>query len=233
MTLREVSIGRSRNCDIYLDSNCIYASSLHATIYYDGSRLMYRDRSSNGTMINNIKVHNRAIPIQRGDTIMIAGRYQLNWNQIDAYFPPLNQGNGFAKMGTMIDVPNTSFSNNSCSTTPNLSRWSWGAFALSWIWGFFHGCWWIFLIELGTIVLLFVPFIGLIFPLVSLGLKILYGVKGTEWSWKNKQWPSIQAFEHSHNIWNKVGLGLFIFNIVVVPILAIVCFSAFASALFG
>lgn len=228
MNLREISIGRSRNCDIFLDTNCIYASSLHATMFYDGNRLMYRDRSSNGTMINNIRVHNRAVPIRRGDTIMIAGRYQLNWNQIDAYFPPNNQGGGYVNQGTIVDQPVSNAA--SCNTTvPNLSRWSWGAFMLSWIWGFFHGCWWIFLIEISTIILVFIPFIGALYPFVSLGLKILYGIKGTEWSWKNKQWSSSQAFEHSHDIWNKVGLGLFIFNIVVVPILIIVFFSAIVS----
>ncbi len=54
MTLREVTIGRDKNSDIYLDDRCAYASNNHATIYYDGNQLMFRDNSSNGTMINNI-----------------------------------------------------------------------------------------------------------------------------------------------------------------------------------
>ena len=57
-------------------------------IYYDGRQLMYRDISTNGTMINNQRIHKRAVPIRRGDIIMLAGKYQLNWNQIDYYFPP-------------------------------------------------------------------------------------------------------------------------------------------------
>ena len=40
MNLREITIGRSANCDIYLDQNCQYASNLHGTIYYDGFQLM-------------------------------------------------------------------------------------------------------------------------------------------------------------------------------------------------
>lgn len=32
MNLREITIGRSANCDIYLDQNCQYASNLHGTI---------------------------------------------------------------------------------------------------------------------------------------------------------------------------------------------------------
>ena len=233
MNLREVSVGRSKNCDIFLDSNCVYASSLHATIYYDGNRLMYRDRSSNGTMINNIRVHNRAIPIQRGDTIMIAGRYQLSWNQIDAYFPPFAQrGESVGKQGTIIEQPAAPPYDVSGNNTPNLSKWSWGAFTLSWIWGLFHGCWWILLIEIGTSLLLFIPFVGFAYPVVSIGTKVLYGVKGTEWSWKNKRWSSRQEFERNHDIWNKVGLGLFIFNIVVIPVLAVAFYATLVSALF-
>ena len=87
MVLREITIGRSRDCDVYLDPRCDLASSYHATVYMDGNQLMYRDRSRNGTMINNVGVHNRAVPINYGDIIMIAGRYQLNWNQIMQFFP--------------------------------------------------------------------------------------------------------------------------------------------------
>lgn len=86
MNLREITIGRSKDCDIYLDRNCIYASVLHAAIYMDGSQLMYRDNSTNGTMINNIMVHKRAVPISHGDVIMVAGKYLVNWNQIDSFF---------------------------------------------------------------------------------------------------------------------------------------------------
>ena len=80
MILREVTIGRSKDCDIYLDPRCEFASSYHATIYMDGTQLMYKDCSRNGTLINNVSVHNRAVPIKYGDVIMLAGRYQLSWN---------------------------------------------------------------------------------------------------------------------------------------------------------
>lgn len=91
MNLREVTIGRSRDCDIFLDPRCQYASGHHGVIYSDGNQLMFRDTSSNGTMINNISVRHRAVPIERGDIIMLAGKYQLNWNQIDSFFPYAQQ----------------------------------------------------------------------------------------------------------------------------------------------
>lgn len=82
---REILIGRSDNCDIRLDSRCQYASGEHGVIYSDGSRLMYRDTSANGTVINNVKVHHRAVTLHRGDIIMIAGRYRLKWSHIDSF----------------------------------------------------------------------------------------------------------------------------------------------------
>lgn len=86
MNLCEITIGRSKDCDIYLDRNCRFASAMHATIYTDGHQLMYRDDSTNGTLINNIMVHRRAVPINHGDIIMVAGKYIVNWNQIDSFF---------------------------------------------------------------------------------------------------------------------------------------------------
>ena len=71
MILREVTIGRSKDCDIYLDPRCEFASSYHAAIYMDGTQLMYKDCSRNGTLINNVSVHNRAVPIKYGDVIML------------------------------------------------------------------------------------------------------------------------------------------------------------------
>ena len=88
------------------------------------------------------------------------------------------------------------------------------------------------MIEIGTSLLLFIPFVGFAYPIVSIGTKVLYGVKGTEWSWKNKRWSSRQEFERNHDIWNKVGLGLFIFNIVVIPVLAVAFYATLVSALF-
>lgn len=73
MLMREVTVGRSKDSDIYLDDRCVYASTDHATIYYDGTQLMYKDTSSNGTMVNNIMVKHRAVPIKHGDIGHIGG----------------------------------------------------------------------------------------------------------------------------------------------------------------
>lgn len=241
MNLREVTIGRSPNCDIYLDQRCKYASNMHGTIYYDGNQLMFKDTSSNGTMINNISVRKRAVPIRRGDSIMIAGKYPINWNQIDSFFPypkgsaPLSHYYADRPMGTIADVSLTISKQASIEQPLNLSKWSWGAFALSWIWGFFNGCWWIFLIKLGflvlTVILWWVPLATLLISFIELGVNIIFGVKGTEWAWNNRSWTSIASFMQTQDVWNKVGLALFIAGIVVTVLVVSFSFAAIARYL--
>lgn len=193
MNLREVTIGRSKNCDIYLDSRCRYASNMHATIYYDGNQLMYKDTSTNGTMINNVNVHNRAIPINREDIIMIAGKYPLSWNQIDSFFPyaPKKQ------MSTLVTASSSVAPSN--VQQPNMSKWNWGAFFLPGIWGLLNGCWWLFLLQM-------IP--------IPLAIQIIAGLKGNEWAWNNKQWSSIQDFESTQDAWSKAGLILFCVGLI-------------------
>lgn len=230
MNLREVTIGRSKDCDIYLDQRCQYASNLHGTIYYDGSQLMYKDSSTNGTLINNISVRKRAVPIHRGDIIMIAGKYPINWNQIDSFFPYKPEQR---QVGTIVDV-GTAMSQQATASEPlNLSKWSWGAFTLSWIWGFFNGCWWMLLVKIGTSVLAFlsafVPFGPFFVSVMDLCISIFFGAKGTEWAWNNRSWNSIADFNRTQDTWNKVGLILFILGIVCILIFALFSIIAIAS----
>ena len=231
MNLREVTIGRSPNCDIYLDQRCKYASNMHGTIYYDGNQLMFKDTSSNGTMINNISVRKRAVPIRRGDSIMIAGKYPINWNHIDSFFqytPP-------TPIGRIFDV-SKSMSQQAGNADPlNLSKWSWGAFVLSWIWGFFNGCWWMFLVQIGTfllsLLLWWVPFAAIFISIIDLGVSVLFGIKGTEWAWNNRSWSSISNFKQTQDTWNKVGLMLFLFGIVIMVIAIIFSLAAISQYL--
>ena len=204
---------------------------MHGTIYYDGNQLMFRDNSSNGTMINNISVRKRAVPIRRGDSIMIAGKYPINWNQIDSFFPYMPP----TPIGTIVDL-SKSMSQQVSNTEPlDLSKWSWGAFVLSWIWGFFNGCWWMFLVKMGTfllsILLWWVPFAAIFISIIDIGVSVLFGVKGTEWAWNNRSWSSISNFKQTQDIWNKVGLTLFIFGIVILVTAIIFSLAAISQYL--
>ena len=175
-----------------------YASGHHATIYYDGDQLMFRDVSSNGTLVNNVRVHHRAVPIHRGDSIMLAGKYQLSWNQIDAYFPPTSVP--MRHGGTIVE----SFpAKEVMNSAPDTSKWNWGAFGIYPIWGFFNGCGWAILVSL---------FFGWLYPIPN----IIFGFYGSRWSWQNKRWSSTAEFQTAQSNWAIWGIVIFCLNLVFV-----------------
>lgn len=86
---RDVSIGRSAGNDIVLGESCMYASGQHAIIYSDGAKLFYKDISTNGTVINGIKVNHENKQIFCGDEILLSGKYLLKWDEIYKFFPSI------------------------------------------------------------------------------------------------------------------------------------------------
>ena len=205
---------------------------MQGTIYYDGSQLMFKDTSTNGTMINNVSVRHRAVPIRHGDIIMLAGRYQINWNQIDSFFPNMPQSS--RPIETISDL-NLNMGHQAAAPAPlDLSKWSWGAFVLSWIWGFFNGCWWMFLVRIGFLLLnallWWVPFMVIIVLIADLCVSVLFGLKGTEWAWNNRSWNSVESFKHAQDAWNKIGLALFLLSIIL-TVLSVIFFFASISRL--
>lgn len=202
--LREVTIGRDKGSDIYLDANCKFASNHHATMYYDGTQLMFRDNSTNGTLINNVSVKHRAVPIYHGDTIMIAGKYPISWNQIDAFFPnrPYIAPMPVVQQPTKVEE----------SILPDTASWSWGAFFLYPIWGFFNGCWWAFLMS---------------FLYLAILPNILFGVFGRRLAWQNAKWSSAADFNSTQSSWDAWGWGIFIVSLICTFIIII----GFAAAI--
>ena len=181
-------------------------------------------------MINNISVRKRAVPIRRGDTIMIAGKYPINWNQIDSFFPYTPP----SPIGTIVDVSKTMAQQASSAEPLNLSKWSWGAFTLSWIWGFFNGCWWMFLVKMFFFLLsalLWWTFAVVFISIADLGISVLFGVKGTEWAWSNRSWSSISNFRQTQDTWNKVGLALFILEVVIIVLAVFFSITAISKYL--
>lgn len=87
----------------------------------------------------------------------------------------------------------------SASVLPNeLKGWSWGAFALHWIWGIGNQVW-----------ISFVVFVlGFIWAIVL-------GIKGREWAWQSKKWDSIEHFKRTQGTWDKWGKILFIIPIAI------------------
>lgn len=87
MNAQGISIGRSPECDVVVDERWDTVSNEHAHIKSRDGVLVYADHSSNGTVINRQKIHNREVEIYPGDVILLAGVYELGWNVINGYFP--------------------------------------------------------------------------------------------------------------------------------------------------
>ncbi len=196
MTYKEITVGRSRDCDISLDPRCTYASNHHGIIYSDGHQLYFKDTSTNGTIVNNHRIKHRIASIRHGDVILLAGKYPLNWNQIDSFFPAIPNYQG---SGTIAEMPAYG---QTQSPVVNTSKWNWGAFGLYPIWGFFNGCWWAILVAF---------FLGWIFPIPN----IIFGIYGTKWSWENKTWISAQDFIQTQSKWEIWGIVVFCVNVLV------------------
>ena len=86
---------------------------------------------------------------------------------------------------------NTSGQGENASVPPEIRRWNWGAFFLSWIWGLGNGT--------ERALLVFVPILGLAMPFVL-------GAKGSEWAWKNRKWKDVDAFRRTQRRWAWAGL---------------------------
>ena len=177
----------------------------------DGRQLMFRDNSRNGTLINNIMVHNRAVPVNYGDTIMIAGKYHLNWNQIEGFFPR-SQSVGKDYQEPLVAPPVTTSNIGS----PDLS-WNWGAFMLYPLWGFWNGCWW------GILVAFF--FGWTVIP------NFIFGACGSSWAWSNKRWRDVEEFNDMQAAWRPWGIALFVINICFVTLWFIFGFAMLSALL--
>lgn len=155
---------------------------------------MFKDTSTNGTSINNISIKQRAVPIHRGDIIMLAEKYPVNWNQIDIFFPP-------ALPKPIVCVAENKVPPQPVAPVTDTNKWNWGAFGLYPLWGFFNGCWWAFLISIVA---------GWLYPIPN----IIFGVYGTKWAWENRKWTNEQEFLQAQNNWKIWGIIVTCLNIV-------------------
>jgi len=89
---------------------------------------------------------------------------------------------------------NTSGMGKQAVIPPEIKRWNWGAFFLTWIWG----------IRNRTYIALLC-----LIPYVSFVMVFVLGAKGSEWSWRNQKWDSIKQFKDSQRTWAIVGAVIF------------------------
>ena len=75
-----------------------------------------------------------------------------------------------------------------------VTKWNWGAFLMSWIWGLGNST--------------YIALLCLI-PVVNLVMIFVLGAKGSAWAWKNRKWESAEQFTRGQGLWTAFGLGLF------------------------
>lgn len=91
----------------------------------------------------------------------------------------------------------------------NINSFSWGAFTIFPIWGFWNGMPWLFFIH---VIFYFIPVVGIIMDIL---VGFYLGFKGNKLSWEKKNWSSISNFEYYQKQWGKAGIvsGVVVFVI--------------------
>ncbi len=74
---------------------------------------------------------------------------------------------------------------------PEVDRWNWGAFLLSWIWGIGNNT--------------FIALLALV-PFVNLVVIFVLGAKGSAWAWRNTSWESVEHFKRVQRKWAIAGV---------------------------
>jgi len=89
-----------------------------------------------------------------------------------------------------------------------VAGWSWGAFLLSWIWAIGNRTWW--------------GLLGLI-PGVGLVVRVVLGMNGRRWAWRNRRWDSVAHFNRVQRRWSVAGavVGLAVAGLVAAVALPI------------
>jgi Cytochrome oxidase complex assembly protein 1 len=70
---------------------------------------------------------------------------------------------------------------------PEIDRWNWGAFLLSWIWGVGNNTF--------IALLALIPIVG------QVAMPFVLGFKGSRWAWRNGRWDSVEHFKRVQRLW--------------------------------
>lgn len=90
--MTSLTIGRNPASSLVVSDAFPRVSNDHATIELsDDGRLIFRDHSSNGTVINGRLIHREDVPLTNGDHILLAGEYLVAWPVLLNFFPELQR----------------------------------------------------------------------------------------------------------------------------------------------
>jgi serine/threonine protein kinase len=89
INMKTITIGRTSSCDVVINDPNV--SRVHAEISISGSQYVYRDVSTNGSLINGFKICNDKMLVNPGSKILLANSIPLPWERIYALLPINNQ----------------------------------------------------------------------------------------------------------------------------------------------
>ena len=84
---------------------------------------------------------------------------------------------------------------------PEIDRWNWGAFLLSWIWGVGNNTF--------IALLALIPIVG------QLVMPFVLGFNGSRWAWRNGRWDSVEHFKRVQRLWAIWGAIIWLGGIVL------------------
>lgn len=88
--------------------------------------------------------------------------------------------------------------NQPAEIPPELDRWNWGAFFLTWIWGIGNST--------------FIALLALI-PIVNIVMIFVLGARGSRWAWRNRTWRDAEQFRKTQRNWAIAGLIVWVVGI--------------------
>jgi hypothetical protein len=96
---------------------------------------------------------------------------------------------------------------------PELSRWNWGAFLLSWIWGLGNRSFATLAIFVPALALIATPVLAPDVPTwraataaACLALLAVFGWRGNAWAWRHRHWDDAAQFLAAQRRWAKWGV---------------------------
>lgn len=220
MMKNKILIGRNYDCDMRIDERFNMVSNHHAVISITPQGVVFEDVSTNGSTVNGIRVHHRAVIVQKGDVIVLAGQYQVRWEAIMPFLhtptvvqetPNFNAANMNYTQPIMPSSPSSingpETEKQDADNDIGIDKWNWGAFMFTWLWGVCNKVYW-------PLVVL-IPILGWIaWPVIA----IMLGIKGNRWSWENNcssgSGMDAERFMQRQKTWSTVGLVVFCISIV-------------------
>lgn len=197
--MKTITIGRDSSCDIVINNARV--SRMHGVITLQNNNYVYRDNSTNGTVVNGVLVKKSEINVKIGDSIMLASDEPIQWHKVTTLLPVESNPVAAPTPGAGAGAGAASRSNQ--GLPPSISRWSWGGFFFGWLWAVTNRIYWPLIV--------FIPFIGWFATLI---VNIVLGINGNKWAWERDSWESVDAFERVQFTWAKTAA------IVVIAMLA-------------